>query len=119
MRTRWAVRGPKIALIGIVAIGVCGFVVMSLWNWLAPTIIGAPTIGFWQALGVLVLCKILFGGFRGQPGSGGDWKKRMRDRCEQMTPEEREKFLRGIGGWCGQAHGPAEDSGATGTRVGL
>jgi hypothetical protein len=75
--------------------------VMGLWNWLAPTIFGGRTIDFWQALGILILSKILFGGFRGRSGFGGHWKRRMRERWEQMTPEEREKFRQGMAGRCG------------------
>src|SRR2546422_5297798 len=70
MKARWAVRGLKIGVIAITAVVVFGFVVMSLWNWLAPAVFGARTINFWQAFGIVVLCKILFGGFRGRPGYG-------------------------------------------------
>ncbi len=67
MRSRWVVRGVKIAMMAVFGVAVFGFIVMSLWNWLLPGIFGLPAIGFWQALGLLVLSKILFGGFRGGP----------------------------------------------------
>jgi hypothetical protein len=67
-----------------------GFGVMALWNWLMPALFGLKTIGYWQALGLFVLAKVLFGGIRG--GSSGSWRHRILERCEQMTPEEREKF---------------------------
>jgi hypothetical protein len=102
MKARWVVRGLKIGLMAIVAVVVFGFVVMSLWNWLAPDVFGARTIGFWQALGLLILSKILFGGFRGRPGQGGHWRRRMSAKWEQMTPEEREKFRQGMAGRCGR-----------------
>jgi len=92
----------KFGAIGILAVVVVGFIVMSLWNWLAPAVFGARMINFWQALGILVLSKILFGGFRGQPGYGGHWRRRMSARWEQMTPEEREKFRRGMAVRCGR-----------------
>jgi hypothetical protein len=101
MRSRWMRKGPKIAAIGILAITVFGFVVMSLWNSLVPAIFGGHTIGFWQALGILLLSKILFGGFRGGPGR--HWRGQMRDRWESMTPEEREKFRQGMAGRCGSS----------------
>jgi Ca2+/H+ antiporter, TMEM165/GDT1 family len=101
MKTRWFIRGLKIAAIAVVAAAIFGFLVMSLWNWLAPAVLGLHTITFWQALGILILSKILFGGFRGRPGYGGHWRRRMRDRWEQMTPEEREKFRQGMAGRCG------------------
>jgi hypothetical protein len=79
-----------------IAIG--GEVVMLLWNWLAPALFGLRQITFWQALGLLALCRILFGGF-GLGGGGSHRSKsrrRMAERWEQMTPEEREKFRQGM-----------------------
>jgi hypothetical protein len=99
-------------VIAITAVMVFGFIVMSLWNWLAPAVFGARTITFGQALGILVLSKILFGGFRGRPGYGGHWRRRISARWEQMTPEEREKFRQGMVGRCGRGSGVAEESGA-------
>lgn len=111
MRARWLKRGLRIAVIAIVAAAVFGFVVMSLWNWLAPTVFGARPINFWQALGILILSKILFGGFRGHAGYGGHWRRRMIERWEQMTPEEREKFRQGMVSRCGRAAAIAEETG--------
>jgi hypothetical protein len=101
MRNRWLRRGIKIAMIATVACAVLGFVVMGLWNWLAPPVFGAHTITFWQALGLLILGRILFGGFHGRPGRHMHWRRRMMDRWEKMTPEEREKFRQGWHGGCG------------------
>ena len=99
----------KILIIGILALTTFGFLVMVLWNWLAPPILGAHTINFWQALGILALSKILFGGFSGRPGRGGHWRHRMRERWARMTPEERERFRRGMRNRCGHAGVAAED----------
>jgi hypothetical protein len=55
---------------------------------------------FWQALGLLVLSKLLFGGFRPYPRGGPRWRRRMMERWEQMTPEEREKFKQGMRHGC-------------------
>jgi hypothetical protein len=88
-------------MIAVVAIPLIGFLVMSLWNWLAPAVFGARTIDFWQAWGIIILSKLLFGGFHGRAGYRGRWKRRMRERWERMTPEEREKFLQGMAGRCG------------------
>ena len=103
MKTRWVIRGLKIASIAIVAATALGFIIEGLWNWLGPALFGARTITFWQALGILILSKILFGGFRGRPRYGGHWRGRMRERWEQMSPEEREKFRQGAFGACGRA----------------
>jgi hypothetical protein len=66
--------------------------VLHLWNWLLPPLFGWRQITFWQALGLLVLCRILFGGL-GWRGSGRSrFRRRMGERCEHMTPEERERF---------------------------
>ena len=105
------VKGIKIALLVIIGCIVFGFIVESLWNALVPPIIGWHTITFWQALGLLLLSKILFGGFHRHSGRGGDrWKQRMKDRWEQMTPEEREKFRESMRGrHCGPFGPPAAE----------
>ena len=64
-----------------------GTVVRLLWNWLLPPLFGLPSITFWQALGLLALSRILFGGL----GMHGDSGRRYRRRWEAMTPEEREQ----------------------------
>ena len=98
-------KGPrflKFAAFGLIAVTVFGFVVMLLWNWLMPPIFGWHAITFAQALGLLVLSKILFGGFRGRGGGGGwNWRRRMAERYEHMTPAEREKFRQGMHRGCG------------------
>ena len=89
-----------LALLGMVLfMFIGGQVVMLLWNWLAPTLFGLQQVTFWQALGLLVLCRILFGGFGGgghRSHSGRRFKERMRERMEErleeMTPEERERL---------------------------
>jgi len=86
----------KVALFGALAVAVVTFVLMSLWNVLMPAIFALHSISFWQALGLLVLSKLLFGGFRGFSGGGPRWRRRMLERWEQMTPEEREKFKQGM-----------------------
>jgi hypothetical protein len=53
----------------VLLIAICGEVVMHLWNWLLPTLFACRQITFWQALGVLVLSRILFGGWGGGGGS--------------------------------------------------
>ena len=87
-----------------IAVAVFGFVVMGLWNWLMPVLFGWKLIGFWQAVGLVVLSRILFGGFHGHGRMG--WRHRMRERWEQMTPEEREKFREGLRTRCGHFDPP-------------
>src|SRR5712692_6250165 len=102
------------AILGMVIFSwIGGELVMHLWNWLAPALFGLRQVTFWQALGLLALCRILFGGFG--LGGGGHrnsrrrmegrirerMDERMDERWEQMTPEEREKFRQGMGSRCG------------------
>jgi hypothetical protein len=95
MNSNRAARAAKILLLALVAATVVGFVVMGLWNALMPPLFGLRAITFWQALGLLLLAKLLFGGFHRHSG-GGRWRHRMRERWEQMTPEERERFRQGM-----------------------
>ena len=104
----------KIMMFGLVFffvfVPLFGYVVMRLWNWLMPGLFGWHMIGFWQALGLLILCKILFGGFRGGPGRRMHWRGRMRERWERMTPEEREKFSESMRGrHCGPFGSPTAE----------
>jgi Ca2+/H+ antiporter, TMEM165/GDT1 family len=109
MRRNWIARGLKFLLFAALAAAVFSFVVMRLWNWLMPGLFGWHMISFWQALGLLVLSKILFGGFRGRPGRHMHWRRRMKERWEKMTPEEREKFREGMRGRCGSFGPPATE----------
>lgn len=100
MKNYWIARGLRMILMVILGFMLFSFVVMQLWNWLVPPIFGWHTINFGQALGLFVLSKILFGGFRGGWGHRRHWPRRMRERWERMTPEEREKFRKGMMGGC-------------------
>lgn len=96
-----AVRVLVIAVLCFAALALVGWLVMSLWNWLMPALFGLKVIGYWQAAGLMVLSRLLFGGFRATGGRGGpSMRLRMREKWERMTPEERERFRRGM---CGQA----------------
>ena len=87
----------------VLLVAICGEVVMHLWNWLAPTLFGWHQISFWQALGMLVLCRILFGSWGGHgPNPGRSASRRVTaEAWERMTPEEREKFRQRRGWRCG------------------
>ncbi len=94
----------KVLAIVAVAITVVSFVTMHLWNWLMPAVFGLRTISWAQALGMLVLGKLLFGGFHRHGGCRKrGWKQGMEERWAQMSPEERERFRAGMRGrWgCG------------------
>ena len=112
MKNRTA-RILRIVVMVIAGFALFSFFVMRLWNWLMPPIFGWHTINFWQALGLFVLSKILFGGFRGGWGHRGHWPRRMRERWEHMSPEEREKFRKGMMG-CVLSRDPMPDQSAAG-----
>lgn len=44
-----------------------GYFVMMLWNWLMPELFGLATITFWQAAGIVLLARLIFGGFKHGP----------------------------------------------------
>ena len=85
--------------IGLLAV-VAGFsaVVMLLWNWLIPVLFGLGAVSFWQALGILVLCRILFGSFGGgrhlMHGGMRHGRHPLPEKWLKMTPEERKDFIR-------------------------
>jgi hypothetical protein len=93
----WLIPLGIVGMAAFIAIG--GEIVRQLWNWLVPALFGWKQITFWQALGLLLLCRILFGGF-GMGGGNGkhkwgkrrDWREKMEERCANLSPEEREKF---------------------------
>jgi hypothetical protein len=69
-----------------------GGIVQYVWNWLLPPLVGWREITFWQALGMLALCRILFGGSGWRGSVRSNVRRRMEERCVRMTPEERERF---------------------------
>jgi hypothetical protein len=86
----------KKLVIVILAIAGLGWVVMSLWNWIIPTLFTSiHPIDYFRALGLLVLCRILFGGFHGR----GGWHPKHMQRWQHMTDEEKEKFKKGMMGF--------------------
>jgi len=98
----------KVAAIAIVAFTVFGFVVTHLWNYLMPGLFGLRTVTFWQAVGLMVLGRLLIGGF-GPRFGGAPWRRHMAVRWDKMTPEEREKFREGMRGHCGESRTPAPE----------
>ena len=94
IRVIWIAPLAGLGMALVIFIG--GEVVMHLWNWNLPPLFGWREITFWQALGLLALCRVLFGGF-GWHGSGrSNFRRRMEERCAHMTPEERERFRQGM-----------------------
>jgi hypothetical protein len=86
-------------LMFLVAAAGFGAVTMLLWNALLPQIFGISPVNFWQALGLLVLSKILFGRLDGRHcfgahGMGHKAHNAIREKWMNMTPEERKAFAK-------------------------
>lgn len=99
MRRKWIFFVAPLAIVLFIWIG--GEVVQHLWNWLLPTLFGWRQVTFWQAVGLLALCRILFGSWGGHRGPRANFRRRMQEKWERMTPEEREKFRQSWGSRCG------------------
>jgi hypothetical protein len=105
------VKGAAFLVFALGAVLAFSWVVMSLWNALVPALFHGPTLGFWQAVGLLVLTRILVGGLRGRGGWHGHWRERVwRERWANMTPEERARLQERFRGRCGHPRHAAPDA---------
>lgn len=87
-----------VLVVGPIAVLAFGGLIMYLWNAILPALLGVSVISFWQAVGLLVLCKILFGSM----GSGGGGYRRrkqwggppshLREKFMNMSEEEKAAF---------------------------
>lgn len=95
-RSFWLAKAAKFVVAAALFITVATAATQYLWNWLVPEIFHGPALSFGQALGLLVLSRILFGGWGRGGGQkfaqGRAWKQRMEQRLASFSPEEREKF---------------------------
>jgi hypothetical protein len=95
-RERWIVKGFEIALVLTIVIAGFGSATWQLWNWLMPSVFGLHSLTFWEAVGLMGLSWILFGGLRGFGGFSLPRRHSTTERWAQMTPEERERFRKGL-----------------------
>jgi len=103
----WIAPAAILGILLVMTIG--GEIVLHLWNWLLPPLFGWPQITFWQALGLLALCRILFGGLGRSYGPNP--RRRMARRWERMTPEERERLRQRMRERCGFGPSTSESEG--------
>ena len=89
----------RLFFIPLIAIGIAlfAYVTMLLWNALLPAIFNFSPITFWQALGLLVLARLLFGGHH--PHRNPRWTmygkdRELRNKLMKMSPEEKKEFFR-------------------------
>lgn len=111
MRRRWIFLVFLVPPVFLLFIAIGGEVVRQLWNWLLPPLFGWRPITFWQALGMLALCRILFGGFGLHGSSRSGLRRRVAERWEHMTPEERERLRQGMRERCGFGPSSSESKG--------
>jgi hypothetical protein len=77
----------------VAAVAGAGALVMTLWNAILPELLHVSAITYWQSLGLLVLCRILFGGFRFAGRHGGRWgRPAWREKMMNMSDEEKAAF---------------------------
>jgi ABC-type multidrug transport system fused ATPase/permease subunit len=119
----WKILGGIV--LGAVFITAFGFATMYLWNWLVPALFSGPVLTFWQALGLLLLCKLLFGGFskghhekKHWRWNKERWREHVKNKMEHLSPEEKEKvknhFDRCMSGrWGFRTREEAEKPGST------
>jgi hypothetical protein len=107
MKRFWMRRVAGFIVLALLGITVFSGIVMLLWNALMPAIFHLSAITWLQALGLLILSKILFGGFRGG-GPRHHWKDKMKQNWMKMTPEQKEKFRQEWMKRCG-GRGPFSD----------
>src|SRR5688572_4793245 len=86
---RWIGKGIAVVIIGGLLAYLFVLATQMLWNWLVPDLFSGPAITFWQAAGLLLLSKIIFG-FGGKHHRGGGWKYNWKERYTRMSPEDRE-----------------------------
>ncbi len=112
----------KWIVLGALFIVVFGIVTQHLWNWLVPTLFSGPVITYWQALGLLLLTKILWGFGGGGKGhcqncGNGDrsfWKRRYAQKVAAMNPEDREAFKKKMmEKWCRHPESKVENDNPT------
>jgi len=98
---RWVLMGMAVVVCVIGVLALLALAVLLLWNALVPPLFHGPQLLYWQALGLLILCRLLFGGLRAR-GWHGHWRQRMwRERWARMTPEERAQLRERFLGRCG------------------
>jgi hypothetical protein len=111
MRKRWIVLAPLALAAFALFVALGGEIVRQLWNWLLPPLFGWRTITFWQALGLLALCRILFGGL-GFHGSSRSGRRRLvAERWDSLTAEERERFRQHVRERWGAGGSTSEEKG--------
>lgn len=87
-----------ILIVAIVA--AAGAIIMLLWNSIIPSVVGWNSLNYFQAIGLLILCRLLFGGFSGLRGAKEKFHHRhtmhqdMRNRVKGMSKREKMEYIK-------------------------
>jgi hypothetical protein len=92
MRAHRFLRFLSFLLFAVAVAALAGYVVMRLWNWLIPALFAGPTLHFVQALGLLVLTRLLFGRLGGGHRRLSSWRGRKHRHWRNLSPEERQQL---------------------------
>ena len=104
-RSFWLLRGLKFLFFAGLFVVATLLLTRYLWNALVPLLFHGPAISLGQTFGLLVLTRLLFGGWGGRGGGWAQkrraWQQRMAGRMENLSPEAREKFRQQMQAKCG------------------
>lgn len=77
-------------IFGILVFLLANYLLMRLWNWLMPDLFGVGTVTYWEALGVFILAKLLFGFGGGGKSKGGSSHKKKVKSSNKCSPWRRD-----------------------------
>jgi hypothetical protein len=94
MKARWMMFGTKMIVMVLALAALLAGGTMLLWNMLIPALFHGPEITYVQALGILILTRLLFGGWGKYRGSWRHdrWRGRMKEHFAALSPEEQEQM---------------------------
>lgn len=113
MKTWWLKKIAGGIIIVFAMAAILSFIVMNLWNAIIPDLFNGPYITFWQSAGLLLLSHILLRGWGPWRYARGwkhnHWSKKLEEKLESLTPEEREKYKEMLRRRCGHFSQEHED----------
>ena len=84
---------PVMILIPIALVVLLPYVIMQLWNHIVCDIFSIKSITYWQALGLFVLGRLLFGNFGfGKRSNKHPMAEHLKEKWLNMSEEERHRF---------------------------
>jgi hypothetical protein len=87
--------GVVIVMVGLFLLLVYGF--MILWNITAPEIFGVKSLTYGMALRLLIIARVLIGGFGFRWTNNNKnkfWRERMKMKMAKMSEDEKAEFKR-------------------------